>query len=529
MVEKEFLKMIDTQLDAIIQESELLTKQLLYYQSVDRGSKQIGYINFQLAILRKKQQVLKSLTGFPAYARIKAMSDEELAQYKTTQKDMLNSEVQETLEQIGQVRERIAALNKEQYEQSLSFSGLSEEQRTEAITRGRQIISELESEDKKLQKLLGSIYDQKDQLKKVNQKQPGEIRNDMLSKAERKKTIEDSVNRVLNNPVSDTEKMLASVADDPIKCQQMIYLLTLYGRLLSAEKNIKTHLELPEALPDELHALIVNHSSYDDKGKYAYDVGAIEKIFQDFSGRFAKDKGEFNYQFTEGKLIGLAGKEKDRFYDSMDVGYLVHHRDKLELGKVDQIYDLIDRHNRLDYRVIKTKAIKDRIQNLNTLIQLEINEVYHRIIAWYYANVPKSLGLHSKLDFFSEQTLCDFIENSQVDIDLSEQAMHDLNNRLMNAQNDLNAQKEGFTNQKTEVAGRIRSIAGAEFAKTDMPSVKDEVSYNENLLLEAIGRVYAEEIIRNVTRRAGQKAIQAQEALRQGHEQENNDSLNRKI
>ena len=82
MTKEEFTSMLNTELESLEKEYQLATQRVGFFRTVNFRDKEFQEAEYQLKMVRQKVEALRSLVTLPAYARIQAMSDAEIEEYK---------------------------------------------------------------------------------------------------------------------------------------------------------------------------------------------------------------------------------------------------------------------------------------------------------------------------------------------------------------------------------------------------------------------------------------------------------------
>ena len=99
MTKDEFVSMINSELESLKKEYESAKKKVEYFRTVTVNtileSRDYEVAKYELTMVREKMRVLNRIISLPAYARIQAMSDIEIEEYKKERAEELELKIKE--------------------------------------------------------------------------------------------------------------------------------------------------------------------------------------------------------------------------------------------------------------------------------------------------------------------------------------------------------------------------------------------------------------------------------------------------
>jgi hypothetical protein len=519
MTKEEFLSMLNTELENLEKDYQTARQRVEYFRAVNSRGKEFQEAEYQLKMVQQKVNALRRLVTLPAYARIQAMSDAEIEEYKKGKIKELELKIKEIQAREEQEKAKLSQLKAEQDQLMAQFGSLSRSERDRAIYRGQQLTAEISRYDvnnqwgvfAEIKREIDEVRKQQEQIKAMTSQ---EIKQQLSSEMKESHDLAQTIEWT-RNPIDASTELEASVASDPEKAQQMANLLTYYGRLSDEQSQIKGRMYLAYGLPKVLEKKLTEYSYYYiSRTNEVHNPDKLMESVQEFEGSFEQAKASFNEQFTEQKLSKLVGREYGMDSSEVDMGFLQQHTDKLGDGELDHLQSLVEQRNKLSKKIFKTRDTKWEIENLNNRIKQEQSKIYKEIIGWYESQSKDLLGISYGVQFYSLEALQDSLKRCKEDIGRSEQAITEVKERIQKAKAEMEQQKQSYETRKTETAQQIRALGGERHKETDIPYASERADYNLNQIANAQNRVYQRDVVDRVQQEAQNQADVREAELR---------------
>ena len=481
-----------------------------YFEQVNSRGKEYQEAVFQFRMVRQKIYVLRSLVTLPAYARIQAMSDAEIEDYKKGKVEELELKVNEIESREEQEKAKLSQLKSEQDQLIAQFGSLSGSERDRAIYRGQQLSAEISRYDvnnqwgvfAQLKREIEEVRKQQEQIKAMTTQ---EIKQQLSAEIKESYDLSQTIDWV-KNPIDASTELEASVASEPEKAQQMANLLTYYRRLSDEQSQIRGRMYLGYGLPKVLEKRLTEYSyHYNSRTGEVNNPDKLMEIVGEFDGSFEQAKASFMEQFTEQKLSKLVGREYGIDSSEVDMDFLRQHTDKLGNGELGHLQSLVEQRNKLSKKIFKTRDTKRKIESLNNQIKQEQSKIYKEIIGWYESQSKGFLGIDG-VRFYSLEALKSSLESCKKDIGRSEQAIAECKERIQKAKAEMEQQKQNYETIKTVVAQQIRTLGGEKHKETNIPYASDIADYNLDHIANASYHIYQREVVNRVQQEAQNQA-----------------------
>lgn len=256
MTKDEFLSMLSSELENLEKDYRTAIQRVDYFRQVNSRGKEYQEVEYQLKMVQQKINVLRRLVTLPAYARIQAMSNAEIEDYKKGKVEELELKVKEIESREEQEKAKLSQLKAEQDQLMTQFGSLSGSERDRAIYRGQQLSAEISRYDvnkqwgvfAQLRREVEEVRKQQEQIKVMTSQ---EIKQQLSAEIKESHDLAQTIEWT-RNPIDASAELEASVASDPEKAQQMANLLTYYRRLSDEQSQIRGRLYLGYGLPKVL-------------------------------------------------------------------------------------------------------------------------------------------------------------------------------------------------------------------------------------------------------------------------------------
>lgn len=510
MTKDEFLSMLNSELENLEKDYQSAEKRVQYFREVKSISKELQEAEYQLKMVGQKIGAIRDLVNLPAYARIQAMSDIEIEEYKKGKIEELELKNKEIQAREEQEKSKLSQLKAEQDKLIARFGSLSGSERALVISQGQLLTEEISKYEvdnqygvfAKIKREKDQVREQQQQIKAMTSQ---EIKQQLSSEL---KVSHDFAQKVEwpKKPINATTELEVSVALDPEKAKQMANLLTYYRRLSDKQSQITGRMYLGYGLPEVLEKKLTEYSYYyNSRTNEVNDPDKLMEIVQEFEGSFEQAKTSFNEQFTEQKLSKLVGRENGIDSSEVDMGFLQQHTDKLGDGELDHLQSLVEQRNKLSKKIFKTRDTKWEIENLNKRIKQEQSKIYKEIIGWYESQSKGLLGI-SRVLFYSLEVLQNSLKGCKEAIGRSEQAITEVKEKIQKAKAEMEQQRQDYETRKIETAQQIRALGGEKHKETELPYAFSEYNNNLEQIMAAQSGVYRRDVIYKVQQEAQKQA-----------------------
>lgn len=482
MTKEEFLKMVDVVLDQIFKEKNKSLSRVEYYKSVNPNGTEFATANYQYLVACKKLDLFRSLIGLPAYARIQAMSDGEIEEYKKDKINDIKLDGITIAAEIEKLKKDIQAL-KDQHEELIThFVELEMEKRNSAINEGKKIQFDIQSKEFKLNELELKLTKLKSQQEEISQMSSDDVKKQLISKIANGYQLDSIISN--SSEISSSRALMAAVGKEPEKAMKMAQLMTNLVYTEKKSKDIFEYLDLGYDLPSRFRHLIESDYVY-NRGNIA-NTSRFFEIYQSFMEQFEKESEAFSNQFTKEKISGLVGKEYNYLSETVDFEFLKLHSDKLSPGQLEELQADVLKRDKLSKKIIKTREVKRDIEDLNRKISMVQKSIYQKIIDWYRAyNVSDILRVDSYLFLNDSDKVMKQLAEFPQQIQKSRDALLAFKTRLENVQTNLDYRRKQHTEQVNEIKQQIRAMGGKDFVEADIPFAHERTDDNLSSIASA--------------------------------------------
>lgn len=451
MTEYEFLTMFNEQLENLEKEKNNILQKIDYLKETNQQGPEFQGTSYRLSLIMDKIELIKKLINLPTYARIQAMSDIEIEEYKKNKIKELDIKVKELKEREKQEKDK------------------------EELLQLKMEILEIAAKQEEI------IY-----------KRDKEIKKELLSeKVARWQFLYQVIDNASKYSWDSSKRLLASVSSDYEKAPQMARLLASYKMLSDELESVKVKIDLDYSLPEKLKESfyrvlgIANRDSYNLEECNLKDVNEFIDIINRFEEKFKCAKNDFNNQFTEQKVSKLV----DNYYtikistgniDSteVDMQFLNQHSDKIYGNKLEELQELINQKNELVNKSYKTEDVSRKIKSLEEQIKEKQTKIYREIMKWYDSQCEDILGLSGNISDFRLYGEKSFLERSLQEIAKTQQVITKTKETLEVAKTNLERNREKIEQRKTPVVQQIITLTGQDFTEDDIPLLTDDYEVN---------------------------------------------------
>lgn len=482
MSKEEFLTMFEREMAELQDQVTALDDRISEHESHDQKTEEdariIAEATRERGLLRDRWNSLNNMVGLPAYAKIKAMTPEELGAYNQEKIAEFQPRIDEITAREREARELKAVLEARLRESiTKSVTAETTEAKREALRDRDYFQSELNRYDEKTGYVFQAIARDRESLQfeidATAARTPEEIRQSLAEKTGNPAYYE----MILTNgaDVSKGEEMLAQFANNPEKADKMARMVANYGaqRDLMMQSPIRTTLFVssPYQLPEDLRNLVALHT---DKQKDAFihtveDRSILETVVRDYEKRFKEAKNNLLYEeLTPEKISFLVGHEyvgadnKNKRVPTLKE--ISQHESKIQTPfAYEHLKDLTERRDKLAKKIIKASRVRYELASYNMQIEKCSDEICCEITNWYKNKFTSLLGIKNGLDFSSAESLQESLGAVGRDIAHSEEAISELKENVVKARSQLQAEKLHRQEVLDQLRENIVSYAGEEY------------------------------------------------------------------
>lgn len=501
MTKEEFLKMVDVALEQLDKEKSKWLSRIEYYKKVNPNGQEFADASYQFMLVSRKVEAFRYLIGLPAYTRIQAMSDEEIAEYKKDEINNLRLEGVGIAAEIEKLKKEIEAL-KAQHEELLNhFIELKNSERDSAINKGKQLQLDIQAKELELKELELKLNKLKTEQEEISKKTSDEIKSQLTKK--HSINLSSALGSIQSEPSSSIE-LLATVGRNSEKAMQMARLLSNLAYTEKHQSDISTYLNIGWEIPSKLRNEI--------EKDYTYNHGDIKgtqrffEIYESFIKQFDEEVEKFNSQFTMEKLRGLPGKEYRFESTTVDFDFLKLHSDKLSPGELETLQANVLKKDKLSKKLIKTKDVKREIEDLNWKIKRAQSDIYQKIIGWYKAYDASIIGIGSYFFHNDSERLLDDLNSWADTIAKTKKALEEFKKRLESAQSSLDNQIKQHNEKVNGIKQEIRAIGGTGFETADIPWAREQTQDNLESIASATVNIDRRQFVSQVQQEAQNQA-----------------------
>ncbi len=414
-------------------------------------------------VIENKIRGVSSILALPIYARIQALSDAEINEFK---------------------KEKIAELEQKIEEESALMESMFQSGKSTEFFKN-------------------NIENLKQEIEKVEKKTSQEVKKELSSKIPNREGYDFS--SLMNFSPQDylSNQFYAEIAGDVTKIEQSARLAAEYNKISDYLPKNQEDLMLDLTnLPDELQQRLERSHALDINGCVRNPNKLIE-IVEEFEHDFKNEKEKFANQISEQKLSELAEKEMTKEfsfdrennleYDTKEgteanIPFFQQHSDKIQSSELKYLETIIARRDKLSKKIFKTKRVKKEIEKLNVTIKKEQFFLHNKIIDWYQqpSNIGKYytiLGSSKRLNFKNASTLYASIDQNREDIKHTEENISSLKNRIGEISKKIeqhNQEQEKLKQDNNKKRQAIKEnfvrIFGEKFSEIDPRFLFDNIS-----------------------------------------------------
>lgn len=472
MTNDEFLSMLNSEFENLEKEYQSAKQKA---EGTFRSDPKYEEYQYQFMIVKEKFNALKKLTSLPAYARIQAMSDIEIEEYKKDKLEELDSIIKENQQKIAEADNwklvsELKEINKKLEEKQKQIKAMTSEETKKVASYEIKGNYNLAQEIEKFKKPIDKFTEFK-----------ASMTHDNIDRATR-----NNINELWFRYKAECELQRKDNDDCRIHIKGNVY-------------------DLPRELREKVRV------TYQKK-----DLDNLMKFVQEVEdGPFKQRKEFIESQCTEKKLFYLI-----KMFNNIDIStietdgnldFWQQHTDKLKDGELSRLQSLVEEKTRLSKKIFKTQNTNAQIMSLNAKIFDEEYRLRSKIANWY-----QNEGLLSAIDLVHLDELASSLKGYRESFVQSKQAITELKKAIQETKALHEKISQGHEIKKAEIAQQIRTLAGKavdeKYNEIDIhfepdPSNKSySADYSLYDFAEAQGKIYEKEIIDKVQREAKKQA-----------------------
>ena len=447
---------------------------------------------------------LAGLVNIPAYARIEAMSAEELETYRQEEIEHTEEQIREQQTKEEQTRANIEK-HTEQITQLTGDYNLSFEVRRQEIAHLESIIRG--NENSLRNDSFGiAIRNLEQKIDTIKAKTTEDIRRDELSKIEGYQKLEETMQYMEKMETEQQYALALAVGADATKTREVALLMAEHVQY-EVKKRLPTAYTrllfdtLPLKLVERLKRI---YGAYDIQKSEVYKPDKIEEEIASYEEHLAEDKRVIEEEFTLEKLNELIKAERRHPYADGNVNFdfLALHINKIsDPTIIEKLRSDIAAREKSNKKFLQTKKVKEKTAEIDGKIKEAQATVYTKIRTWYReqyyslsANTYKNERDKSAISFSSEDSVKGAIFALTRGINIVERGFGELRKSLADARQQIDFRREEYEVRQMECRDKIREIAGPGFEKFELLGFVDG-DYKCNI--SKISNYYANAVVQD--------------------------------
>lgn len=506
MTKEEFALMINTEIEMLEQEQIGLRNQIEYATAIGYDAEDAKY---KLELVSHKIGMIREFINYPAYARIQAMSDIEIEEYKKGKAEELDDKIQILKTQEEKEKANFSELLTKRKELMSNFGALQGAEREETIRKGRQIQQQIDKYefDRQLGTTQKAIQELEQEKATLSSKTPNEIKNEMTQRLQN----EDKKNYYNVEPkrLTEEQKLLAAVADDPEKSRQMANIMTRYGGLQRQQPTVNFQIPYYTTSGDRSYLTSRGIKTGDlDEININKALNAINEMEQEFNQRKEERKKTHSIENLS-HLIGTHNTWGGRVpIEKIDLSYLQSQAANLDGNILGSLKRAIELKKQKSKKLFKSSQDKDRIRFLNDDITECANSLYNQLYE-HYTGIDGILGITShyyNYSFDSIANVQEFIADCNREIDMQQARITKIKASLQEAKENLDKQTKTRELEQQKCLESAMALAGIEYDKKELSVSSSVYDHNSAQIKVASYNAYHDDLIGRVQQEAQNQA-----------------------
>ena len=342
------------------------------------------YYDYMIRLNNAKAKVIKDISSFGNYTRIRAMSNIEINELRRKDIEEFKEKIDGLKEKNKIIKELYKSLLEKKKQILEQLKVVDEDKRQDLLVELKRINKSIKinSPDKSVRKSYYNLNNRfinyyRSNIKDLEMMSINQLKNMYLKRIDKADEYEKII-RESNKPFDYKTYKLGSIAEDPKKAIRLAHLFRNYFLHTNIMYPIKID-DLPKRFKNQLkNEFLLNNNQC-----YINNTYLFNKIYDDYLDFFEKNSKAFK-RFINGNLLALFWGFDDKIDSkNVDFSFLEQYDDFLDLA------DLKDCVNRRKLLVAKNKKTQKDMNNLDFLDKAIINEqiVLYREIWNYYDGI----------------------------------------------------------------------------------------------------------------------------------------------
>lgn len=534
MENKEFLSIVSGEIEKLEQELQNASARVEFLEKLNSSDEELQKAKYQLELVKAKIDSVSGYVVAPAYARIAAASDIEIEEYKKSKIAKLELEIQKIESKKQQEKEKLVQLKAEAEQLEVQYASLNGTERDDVIRRAQELYAKIKkySEEEiftKLEQKIAEIRKKQEEIKSMSSERVkvSLYPRGFSSPEYYYNSQADGWNREYREESLAANEILASVASDPEKEQQIYNLISAYNKITEEQEEQMATIKidkvyyrrLPESLKKKIGESWCEHwTSWNDTMKV---IDNYQYYFKWHTSFVLKEATEENLtKLADERYLGPGGLEYDLDFIKKHKGHYVSNNYSYRVPNPVPFVFYEDLIRLIEY---KKSAKKSELQELNVKIQ-ELQRMYREQIIQFYEYCRTFYASGTRPT--EEETLPGFRFNSLDDLKRSikefEEYVHDVEISIDNckmaiqkAQTEVEQIRQSYEPQKNEIVQQMIAIGGEKFK--EFPTyAKYYTSIRHRDFTSANAFVFQKEIMDKVQQEAQNQAYLAETEIGKG-------------
>ena len=490
MTKEEFLSIFRKKLEELEAAQDKAIKKIEYLQKMWGNSNETHKAEQEKEAIGEEISFLRGFVHIPAYERIMAMSDVEIATYKEDIKKDRDAHISTKMAKRKVLEEEIAKLKaQEEANVDLYAAAKTEREKNDLINKGREIGQECARKEAEIREIDLEIKALEQSKVDLDNKSSEEIKNQMISKLTLNNFVEknslDNNRQKGNYEVNGATKLLASVDGNPEKTEALraaFLKFTDLKKFSSVNKPIYLDFyKFPSSIKRKLEfsfGIDIDHGDVRDLNALKEVEDALDKFIQEAND----EKKLIDEEFTADKMVPLydeTSRDIRSNSEEVDFDFLRKHKGKISEDEINLLANLVNEKAVFERKIIKTKGIKEEIKSLTREIKEERDKLYDKIKAWYENAAQNKLTRTMEGSFGStiyleygdiRDNISDIKNRSNSTIENTAQ----LKEKIAIARANKEKVNDDYDQARKKIVQEILDIVGAEFTEKDIPYLSEE-------------------------------------------------------
>ena len=514
----EFKHIIDKELTRLHEEYIELSNKLALYSSVSTENKSYQAVKYQIGLIDEKKELLNQILTLPAVARVMAMSDFEVEEYKKDNLAELELRRSSAKHDIRKTESRLFEIKSIQREGEEKYNFSLGPEAYDTLLVGMKREKLIEALEKELAELRIKYLKADRSYKQLKDMSLQDIRDYILASIEGRNNYDELIERALYNPLDESKKLLSMVGDDYEKATALAQLLEQYSEVDKQEEaTVGVEMSVDPYLPERLLTSLGSSIVFGyDKKKRTSNWESIASNINEYDELYKEEERIFSEQYTDEKIFPLAGRIFTNKWNEGDIPFLENHLDKLNNLDFEQLKNLVTKKKLLSKKAFKTIGVKKELRELETRIGDMIHSMYKSVINWYISNENNlkyisASGSVTNISFINIQLTKEWLDSRREEIKKARESYLEFINDFEEVGRELDRKMSLYEEEKSFIREDINKVLGIEVSKESIPSLDDGITEG---ITHGVSENYQDEMINKVLFEAQNQADMKEAELR---------------